>query len=353
MGSPQGPGDTLLGCDRGGLLVGSAHGRRALHGGVKMAPSFGIRHSPVTVLLIMLVFCLQTAPSVGREAGDGQHRPPASASAAAVVAAAAAAAAGGVTSGADIAAKRTPTEVRIAPPFIVFRKKPMCLAARESVVVENGFEDRELELKSVVSNTAHFQVSNFSKMSLPPGGRSSFSVIFLPRELGMVHGHLKIETDAGMIEYGIQGDGVQNGYRVSPLVGVRIPSGRSYKPSVELYNPHDEPLRVAETFTNQGFLHLLFDNRRVGKTLGPNGEFWVIPPKETRQIVGFSFQSSAPGRHDGYVNVRTDKDDLVIPIELNVVNAGLHVVRATQISNILNIMSSCPRYPTLHPKGGE
>jgi hypothetical protein len=351
MGSPQGPGDALLCCDWGGLLLGSSHGRRALGGGVKMAPSFGIRRSPVTVLLIMLVFCLQTAPSVGREAGDEQHRPPASASAAAV--AAAAAAAGGVTSGADIAVKRTPAEVRIAPPFIVFRKRPMCLAARESVVIENGFEDRELEFKSVVSNTAHFQVSNFSKMSLPPGGRSSFSVIFLPRELGMVHGHLKIETNAGMFEYGIQGEGVPNGYRVSPLVGVRIPSGRSYKPSVELYNPHDEPLRVTETFTNQGFLHLVFDNRRVGKTLGPNGEFWMIPPKETRQIVGFSFQSSAPGRHDGYVNVRTDKDDLVIPIELNVVNTGLHVVRATYAFNTPTIMSNFPIRPTLHPKGGE
>jgi hypothetical protein len=54
----------------------------------------------------------------------------------------------------------------------------------------------------------------------------------------------------------VYGHGMLNPYRLFPFVGAKVPADVTYRPPIEIYNPHDVPLHVKEIFTSGGFLHL-------------------------------------------------------------------------------------------------
>ncbi len=255
------------------------------------------------------------------------------------------------------AGKASPN-ITIVPAFLNFKKRPTCIPQKEGIILMNKETAGELHVYSVSSNTPNFQASDFKKVTLAPGQSSSFTVIFLPRTLGVVHATLVIETSMGGFVYALQGEGTANAYKATALLDVKVPVGVNSKATFELFNPHAAPLRIKEIFTNQGFLHLMLppgpsllpsERKRsssnsitssssstgsssTGSISSPSGAsahsdeggLWVVPTHKSSHIINLSFQSNTPGKHSGFIHVRTDADDLVIPVELNVMKGGLH-----------------------------
>ena len=49
---------------------------------------------------------------------------------------------------------------------------------------------------------------------IPPGGNTTFDVVFLGREAGLVENTLYIHTSAGSFRYTVEGTGTPNPYRI-------------------------------------------------------------------------------------------------------------------------------------------
>ena len=87
---------------------------------------------------------------------------------------------------------------------------------------------------------------------IPPGGNTTFDVVFLGREPGIVENTLYIHTSAGSFRYLVRGTGTPNPYRIKPLVGVKLPVNSSYTPTISLHNPHPATIQVRTRTSNEG-----------------------------------------------------------------------------------------------------
>lgn len=118
-------------------------------------------------------------------------------------------------------------------------------------------------------------ISLLSYQIIPPGGNTSFDVVFLARVVGNVENTLFINTSHhGVFTYQVQtkqtpadlescetfdqhclliftlqvfGVGVPNPYRLRPFIGARVPVNSSFSPLINIHNPFSEPLQVTGT----------------------------------------------------------------------------------------------------------
>jgi hypothetical protein len=119
----------------------------------------------------------------------------------------------------------------------------------------------------------------------------------------------------------VYGQGILNPYRLHPFVGAKVPAEVTYRPPIEIYNPHDTPLHVTEIFTSGGFLHL---------TLPPG-----IDDENTAQLwVRIAYDRSpcvmlAPS----LTHTNTNTDHRTAPKEEDH-QLGLHVATAWQVHGL-------------------
>jgi hypothetical protein len=149
----------------------------------------------------------------------------------------------------------------------------------------------------------------------------------------------------------VYGQGILNPYRLQPFVGAKVPADVTYRPPIEIYNPHDTPLHVTEIFTSGGFLHLTLPPGTEGED---TGQLWVrltttpcarglsrtllracwsndttrhmqtIEPHQKKKIINLAFMSQQPGKYTGFVNIKSDKDNMILHVDVMVVKGGLH-----------------------------
>ena len=167
---------------------------------------------------------------------------------------------------------------------------------------------------SISGNTIHFHCSFFDdkvrflktnfhliKISyfqvIPPGGNTTFDVVFLGREAGGVENTLYIHTSAGSFRYNVEGEGTPNPYRIKPLTGVKLPLNSSYSPVIEIHNPHPSTIQVLEMYSSGGDLHLeLPSGGNEADTA-----LWQIPPYHTKQVMRANFLARAENNHTAYI----------------------------------------------------
>ncbi len=121
----------------------------------------------------------------------------------------------------------------------------------ETVFIINTGKDI-LKLESIFGSTIHFHCSFFLDKTISPGANTSFDVYFLSRELGSVESSLYINTNKGIIKFKVMGVGVENLYKLKPILNARIPVNSSYTTVINLYNPHNTSLQLI-TFIQQKF----------------------------------------------------------------------------------------------------
>ena len=86
--------------------------------------------------------------------------------------------------------------------YLYFR--PIGLPVLRKVKVFNLNGQSSIQMLSISGNTIHFHCSFFKDKVIPPSGNTSFDVVFLGREEGIVENTLYIHTSAGSFRFQVK-----------------------------------------------------------------------------------------------------------------------------------------------------
>jgi len=207
--------------------------------------------------------------------------------------------------------------IKFDPPNLNFKEQPIGVPLLRKVTIHNINGHSSIQMLSISGNTIHFHCSFFNDKVIPPGGNTTFDVVFLGRETGMVENTLYIHTSAGSFRYNVEGVGTPNPYRIQPLVGVKLPLNSSYSPVIQMHNPHGATIQVLEMYSSGGDLHLeLPEGGEEGDTA-----LWQIPPYQTKPVMRATFLARAESNHTAYIRIKTNTtgaEFLYLPLEVEV-----------------------------------
>ncbi|XP_041115854.1 transmembrane protein 131-like isoform X1 [Polyodon spathula] len=209
--------------------------------------------------------------------------------------------------------------IRFEPPMLDFHEQPVGMPKMEKVYLHNPSSEETIILVSISATTSHFHASFFQNRIIPPGGNTSFDVVFLARVVGNVENTLFINTSHhGVFTYQVFGVGIPNPYRLRPFIGARVPVNSSFSPLINIHNPHSEPLQVVEMYSSGGDLHLELPTGQQGGTR----RLWEIPPFETKGVMRASFSSRDADNHTAFIRIKTNASDdaefIILPVEVEV-----------------------------------
>lgn len=207
------------------------------------------------------------------------------------------------------------------PEQLNFLENPVGDPKNYQVTLFNHHKNQSVILGLISGRTPDFYSSYFEDKVIPPGGNTTFSVVFLPRQQGLIDGVLIIDTSFGTVKYELEGKGTECPYRLTPLVGLRVPFNATLSPEISMYNPHSTPLQIIEVFSSGGNFHLeLPSGGHEGAQV-----LWEIPPFCTKPIIKIKFTANIPGNHTAYVRIKISGNDpdvservLVVPIEVEI-----------------------------------
>ncbi|KAM7394502.1 hypothetical protein PAMP_021301 [Pampus punctatissimus] len=98
------------------------------------------------------------------------------------------------------------------PPALEFGTQPLGLPRAETIYIHNPSQEVPVTLLSMFTSSSHFYIPSFHRRVIPPRGKTSFKLIFLPSEEGNVENTLFINTSAhGLLSYQVFGVGVHHG----------------------------------------------------------------------------------------------------------------------------------------------
>ncbi|XP_071770565.1 transmembrane protein 131-like [Centroberyx gerrardi] len=98
------------------------------------------------------------------------------------------------------------------PPALEFGTQPLGLPRAETIYIHNPSQELPVTLLSMFTSSRHFHMPSFHRRVIPPRGKASFKLIFLPSEEGNVENSLFINTSAhGLLSYQVFGVGVHRG----------------------------------------------------------------------------------------------------------------------------------------------
>uniref|UniRef100_A0A131YWF8 Uncharacterized protein n=1 Tax=Rhipicephalus appendiculatus TaxID=34631 RepID=A0A131YWF8_RHIAP len=209
--------------------------------------------------------------------------------------------------------------IAFEPALMDFKSQPLSMPVRRRVVVKNLSPESSIEMLSISGNTANFHCSFFQEKRISPGGNTTFDIVYLGRERGLVENILFIHTSLGSFKYQVSAIGKENPYRLRPFVGVRMPLNSSYTPLIYMHNPHSSTIQLTEIYTSGGDLHLEMPDgeNKISK------ELWEIPPYKTKPVMKANFVSRIEKNHTAFIRIKlnsTTRVDLILPVEVEVVS---------------------------------
>ncbi|KAM9314140.1 LOW QUALITY PROTEIN: transmembrane protein 131-like [Pholidichthys leucotaenia] len=98
------------------------------------------------------------------------------------------------------------------PPVLDFRTQPLGLPRAETIYIHNPSQEVPVTLLSMFTSSRHFYIPSFHRRVIPPRGKASFKLIFLPSEEGNLENTLFMNTSAhGLLSYQVFGVGQTQG----------------------------------------------------------------------------------------------------------------------------------------------
>ncbi|KAJ6641566.1 Transmembrane protein, partial [Pseudolycoriella hygida] len=198
-------------------------------------------------------------------------------------------------------------------------------AESETVIVFNEHANKSVFFGSISGNVPDFYSSFFEEKVIPPMGNTTFNVVFLPRQPGMIQTNLLIHTSFGAFNYTVKGRGVECMFRLNPLIGLQAPLNATLTPEIVMYNPYETPLQIIEVYSSGGQFQLELPGGSGNE--GPQA-LWHIPPFTSKPIIRVRFIASHPGNHSAYIRIKVSSEHnaeledlvLVVPIEVEISN---------------------------------
>ncbi len=221
--------------------------------------------------------------------------------------------------------------ITFTPSVLHYTDSPACIPSMSDFTISNNF-DHSIYLTAVTSDNSQYYPVLFQPQSLAANSSLNIQLLFLPYYIETSEATLTIASSEGDYEYKIIGRSIKNPYNLHPLSGFRVPAGVPYEQSIIMKNPHSEVLQVREIFTTEDFLSLKGTSgdsggrtEKMSREVVSEGQtkMWEIQPGEEKEVVVLMMSSSIPGSYNGYVHVKTDKDNIVLPIDLTVLKGGL------------------------------
>eukprot|EP00049_Salpingoeca_infusionum_P008630 m.142710 g.142710 ORF g.142710 m.142710 type:complete len:1843 (+) comp14068_c0_seq1:317-5845(+) len=228
--------------------------------------------------------------------------------------------------GALVMAVQPPPSPSLFPPFALFEDQPLCQPVQLDVVVVNADPRHTLTLLAANSQNAQFHCSNFKATEVLPGKNTTFTIIYLPQQLGRVESKFTISTSLGDLEYEVFGTGTLNPNRLLPIVSGRIPAQLRLAQPIVFHNPSSLPIQIEEVFSSNDAIQL--DMNTMFNTVGNqqsdvahavNRTVWQIPPYKSKPIILVIVSASdTAGVVSGFITVRTNVSeyDAVIPVHV-------------------------------------
>lgn len=228
-----------------------------------------------------------------------------------------------------------------SPAKLSFINAPALLPTVSEFTITN-LNEEEINIISVVSNSTQFHPVMFQSQILQPSRSLTMQLMFLPYYVETIDSILTVFTSMGNHHYNLKGSAVANPYRLHAFLGHRIPAGvQNYNQPIVIFNPHADPLQIREIFTTEQFLSLQSSfpppsdsSTDSGSASSPtsssslsidNGSNnWIVQPGQELEVIMLSMVAKLPGRYQGYVHIVTDRDKIVLPVELIVLEGGLY-----------------------------
>lgn len=192
----------------------------------------------------------------------------------------------------------------------------------------NKHKNKEVYLGRIVGSSSDFKSSYFKENTIAPQSNTTFTIVFLPRQLGETNSSLIIHTSFGIINYQVRGVGVECQYRLRPLIGIRLPLNATISPEIQIYNPHDFALQISEIYNNGGDFQLeLPSQNNVATQQEGDYKLWEIPSFTSKSIIRVKFTAFKVGNHTTFVGIKVastpsmkEEKVFVVPIEIEVYN---------------------------------
>lgn len=243
------------------------------------------------------------------------------------------------------------SQLTFEPNFLHFDELSVGETANKVVTIFNRHSNRSVYLGSISGSVSDFYSSYFEENLVPPLGNTTFNVVFLPRQQAVIQARLIIHTSFGVLNYEVKGKGVENRYRLTPLVGLKAPINATLIPEVSMYNPYDTPLQIVEVYSSGGQFQLELpsndndddhgdgdsnsavtngNHNSNGGSGSNNNErsqtIWEIPPYCSKPVIRVRFTATNVGNHTAYIRIKVstkknaalEKAVIILPIEVEI-----------------------------------
>lgn len=261
----------------------------------------------------------------------------------------------------DGASVASSVSLRAAPSELDFSKQKLCSAALQSVTFSAldaaGGSLDAINVTSLDSSDRSFYPLNFKPFVIAPGRPVTLQFAAIARSIGLTTAKAWLSTSNGRYSIDLKVLGVDNEYRVRPLLAGHKVVGSDFSPMITIFNPHDEVLVIKEVSTREPFIAI----EAVGPTITTQAsasasaahaalqsasaaaasqavasdvsstpieqqqQVWRIKPHTSASIARIRIKAVTPGSYEGHVHVLTSSSDLVIPVSVTLVESALDV----------------------------
>lgn len=254
-----------------------------------------------------------------------------------------------------LVATRSVADLVFSPADLMeFSNCPAMIPGQKTFTITNNY-NRDVLVKAVTSESSNFHTVLFQSATLHPSEELSVHILFLPYYAETVHSVLNIDTSEGETQYYVTGRATPNPYKVQPYLGQRLLHGSIPQDQpITIYNPHKETLYIREVFTTEDFLSLkggpllssskrgqVFEHQAANETLLIDAatKLWTVDPGVEKEIIVLSIMASTSGKFAGYVHIRTSQDDILLPVELQVLD-NVNTLRAREASVDFGVLAA-------------
>ncbi|KAM3724049.1 Transmembrane protein [Dirofilaria immitis] len=195
-------------------------------------------------------------------------------------------------------------QLQFTPSELQFDEQSVGIVKQREVRIYNPTAST-VRFDAISGTTVHFHCSFLEHKTVNPGGSTTFNVVFLPRQEGLIENVLIVHSSLGSFTYSVKGKGKESAYRIRPLVGAKLPVNGTLISPVQVHNPHSTTLRVTEIYTSDGDLHLELPD--VAPETQHPVSLWNIAPYETKTVMNAKLFGARERNSSAYIKIKTNR----------------------------------------------
>jgi hypothetical protein len=207
--------------------------------------------------------------------------------------------------------------LHFSPDLLFFENASLCIPKLGEFEIRNP-GSHSVNILNIDSMDRQFFPLFSQAQQIQPNSSLKIQALFLPNNQNSVtpiSSIFHINTSIGDHIYQVKGFGIPNQYKVRAFMGNKNYVGMASPDiSIKVYNPFPEPLQILEIFTTENFIAL--HSQSINST--------VVKPYALTEVISFSLITRIPaGYYHGFIHLHTNKDKMIIPVEMELKNGGL------------------------------